>query len=315
MTKRSMMSLSAMAVLLMAGVAVAGDTPAPKPEAGADREVHRVVVRVGDEAGDDAGDELAWLEDEGDEFFFTGADDAAGGAGGPEVRREVIVHRMGPGGGQGGHGGPGMMMMHGGQGGPGAGGEQCGPGCTGEDCGAGMGAGHGKGKGMRMGPGGMGHGGMGMGMGGPGGPGMGRGMRHPGMMFAMLDLSDTQKEKMRDIHERAARTQIQARADMQIARMDMAKLMRADNPDQGAINAQIDKMAQIRAGMQKTRAAAMLEARAQLTPDQKKKMKEMHQNGPMMMHGGMGMGPGGMGHPGMGGGHAAPAAPAKPKVK
>lgn len=306
MTKRSMSSLTAIAVLLMAGVAVASDTPAPKPEAGADREVHRVVVQ----AGDDAADELAWLEDEGDEFFFTGDDDAAGGAGGPEVRREVIVHRMGPGGGAGGPGGPGMMMMHGGQGpqgGPGAGGEQCGPGCTHESCG--MGGGHG--QGMRMGPGGMGHGGMGgpgMGMRGPGGPGMGRGMRHPAMMFAMLDLSDAQKDKMRDIHERAARTQIQARADMQIARMDMAKLMRADNPDQGAINAQIDKMAQIRAGMQKTRAAAMLEARAQLTPDQRKKMKEMHANGPMMMHGGMG-------HPGMGGGHTAPQAPAKPKVK
>lgn len=306
MTKRSMMSLSAMAVLLMAGVAVAGDAPAPKPEASADREVHRVVVQD----GDDAGDELAWLEDEGDEFFFTGADDAAGGAGDREVRREVIVHRMGPGGGAGGAGGPGghgMMMFHGGQGpqgGPGAGGEQCGPGCTGEDCGAGMGAGHGKGHGgMR---------GMGMGMRGHGGPGMGRGMRHPGMMFAMLDLSDAQKEKMRDIHERAARTQIQARADMQIARMDMAKLMRADNPDQSAIYTQIDKMAQIRASMQKTRAAAMLEARAQLTPDQKKKMKEMRGKGPMMMHGGMGPG---MGHPGMGGGHAAPQAPAKPKVK
>lgn len=314
MTKRSMSSLTAIAVLLMAGVAVASDTPAPKPEAGADREVHRVVVQ----AGDDAADELAWLDDEGDEFFFTGDDDAAGGAGGPEVRREVIVHRMGPGGGAGGPGGHGMMMMHGGQS---AGGEQCGPGCTGEECGAGMGAGHGKGVGMRMGPGGMGHGGMGgpgMGMrmrgpGGPGGPGMGRGMRHPAMMFAMLDLSDAQKDKMRDIHERAARTQIQARADMQIARMDMATLMRADNPDQGAINAQIDKMAQIRAGMQKTRAAAMLEARAQLTPEQKKKMKEMHGKGPMMMHGGMG--PGGMGRPGMGGGHTAPQAPAKPKVK
>lgn len=279
MTKRSMSSLTAIAVLLMAGVALASDTPAPKPETNADREVHRVVVQ----AGDDAGDELAWLDDEGDEFFFTGDDDADGGAGDRDVRREVIVHRVGPGGGAGGAGGPGMMMFHGGQGPEGRAGGMGGPG-----------------MGMR------GH----RGMGGPGGPGMGRGMRHPGMMFAMLDLSDAQKAKMRDIHERAARTQIQTRADLQIARMDMAKLMRADNPDQSAINAQIDKMAQIRANMQKTRAGAMLEARAQLTPDQRKKMQAMHEQGPMMMHGGMGQG-----HPGMGGAHAAPAAPAKPKVK
>ncbi len=299
MTKRSLLSLSAMAALLVAGVALAADTPAPKPETAGDREVHRVVVRAD---ADDVGgefDELAWLEDDGDFFGFTGDDDAAGGA---DVRREVIVHRVGPGGagGPGGPGGPGMMMFHG-QGGPGAGGhggEQCGPGCTHENCGPGMGAGHG--KGMGMGPG-MGRG-MGRGM-GMGGPGMGRGMRHPGMMFAMLDLSDAQKARMRDIHERAARTQIQARADMQIAQMDMRKLMRAEKPDQAAINAQIDKMAQMRAGMQKTRVATMLEARAQLTPEQLKKMQAMHEKGPMMMHGGMG------------GAHAAPQAPAKPKVK
>ncbi|MBI5168284.1 MAG: Spy/CpxP family protein refolding chaperone [Candidatus Eisenbacteria bacterium] len=300
MTKRSMLSLSAMAALLVAGAAVAADTPAPKPEAPADREVHRVVIQTD---ADDVGgefDELAWLEDDGD--FFTGDDE---GAGGPEVRREVIVHRVGPGAGAGPHAGMGMGMGHGAGGPGGPGGEQCGPGCTHENCGPGMGAGHGKGMGMGPGMGIRGHG-------GPGGPGMGRGMRHPGMMFAMLDLSDAQKAKMRDIHERAARTQIQARADMQIAQMDMRKLMRADKPDQAAINAQIDKMAQMRASMQKTRVATMLEARAQLTPDQLKKMQEMREKGPMMMHGGMGAG---MGHGGMGGAHAAPPAPAKPRVK
>ncbi|MFN8588373.1 MAG: Spy/CpxP family protein refolding chaperone [Candidatus Eisenbacteria bacterium] len=154
-------------------------------------------------------------------------------------------------------------------------------------------------------------------MGMRGGPGMGRGAGHMAMMFGMLDLSDAQKAKMRDIHERQMRSNIQARADLQLARMDMAKLMRAENPDQAAINAQVDKMAKMRADVQKSRIATMLEARAQLTPEQRKKLDAMRANGPMGMHGGPGMGGPGMhmmhGQPGAQGGNAP--APTKPKAK
>lgn len=301
MTKRSMLSVLAMGALMVASAAMAADTPAPKPAAAGEPQVHRVVVRTGGESADFEGmDELSWLEDDGDEFFSFGAGDEGEGG----VQREVIVRRTGPGGG--------AMMFHGGGAGAGGGAACDDANCTGE-CGGhgGPGMHAGMGKGM-----GMGHPGMGQGMGR--GMGMGRGKGHPGMMFAMLDLSDAQKAKMRDIHENAARAQIQARADMQIARMDMRKLMRADRPDQGAINAQIDKMGQMRTAMQKTRVATMLEARAQLTPDQLKKMKALHENGPMGGHPGMGMG----GHPGMGmgprdgsGPHGPGAATPKPKGK
>lgn len=300
MTKRSMLSVLAMgammAAMTAASAAMAADTPAPKPAAAGEPQVHRVVVRTGGESADfEDMDELSWLEEDGDEVFSFGAGDEGEGG----VQREVIVRRMGAGGG--------AMMFHGGGAGAGGGAACDDANCAGE-CGGhgGPGMHPGMGKGM-----GMGHPGMGRGM------GMGRGKGHPGMMFAMLDLSDAQKAKMRDIHENAARAQIQARADMQIARMDMRKLMRADRPDQGAINAQIDKMGQMRTAMQKTRVATMLEARAQLTPDQLKKMKELREKGPMMGgHPGMGMG----GHPGMGmrdgtGPHGPGAATPKPKGK
>ena len=61
------------------------------------------------------------------------------------------------------------------------------------------------------------------------------------MRFAALDLSDQQRDKLRDIHEQAARKSVQRRADMQLARMDLQKLMRADTPSASAINTQIDK--------------------------------------------------------------------------
>lgn len=291
MTKRSMMSLAAMGTLLAAAAAVAADTPAPKPAPGDPREVRRVVVTTdGDEAGD-----FAWL-DEGDDLLFD-LDGDEGGSPGQPGERKVIVHRIGGGAGMG------MGMGHG------AGMGQCDDANCDGACGA-----HG-GPGMGMGPGGHGRGmamGMGHGMGmrrGKGGPGA-----HAAMMFGMLDLSDAQKAKMREIHEKQERAQIQSRADLQIARLDMRKLMQAENPDATAINAQVDRMAKLRSDMAKARIATMLEARMQLTAEQRKKFDTMRANGPM--------GPGGHGQmmmfhgqPGMPGHAGTPHAPAKPKAK
>ena len=162
----------------------------------------------------------------------------------------------------------GMRGDHGpgrGHGGPG------GPGC-GENCGMGHGGGRG-----------MGH--MGMGPGGAGGPG------HMAGLFAGLDLSDAQREKLRDLHQRQARKGVQARADLELARMDLHELMQADKPDGAAINAQIDKLARLQSEQRKAQVATLLEARSLLTPEQQKQLRERHLRGP-------GMGPRGPHHPG-----------------
>ena len=64
---------------------------------------------------------------------------------------------------------------------------------------------------------------------------------------------------------------VQAQADIRIATMDLQQLMRAETPDQAKIDAQIDRVAQLRAQMQKSRTATLLEVRAMLTPEQLKK--------------------------------------------
>lgn len=129
------------------------------------------------------------------------------------------------------------------------------------------GPGAGRGPGMGL------HGGMGR------GPGRGMGL-HRGMglgpgMFARLDLTDAQREKFADLHERQQRKAIQARADMQLARMDLHKLMQADAPSATAINAQIDKVSRLQSDMRKSQVATLLEARALLTPEQQKQLKAM----------------------------------------
>jgi Spy/CpxP family protein refolding chaperone len=128
---------------------------------------------------------------------------------------------------------------------------------------------------------------------GPGG--MGPGMRHGGgrmfnrrgamgmrLRLAQLDLTDAQRTKLRDLHESQARKAIQRRADMQLARMDLQKLMRADKPDVGAVNAQIDKIARMQAEGMKAAFETRIQARAVLTPEQLKKLQAPMD--PMMRH-------------------------------
>ncbi len=141
---------------------------------------------------------------------------------------------------------------------------------------------------------------MGMGMGSDFGRGMGQGMwmgRHmpgmhgvPGMRGAMrmrlahMDLTEVQREKLRALHEANTRRAIQRSADLRLARLDLHKLMRADKPDAGAVNAQIDRMTKLHADGMKAAFDTRMQARAVLTPEQ---WKQLHTPG---------AGPGGMRH-------------------
>lgn len=132
---------------------------------------------------------------------------------------------------------------------------------------------------MRYGPGGGRGRGMGMGL---GGHGMGMGPEF-GMRLHALDLTDQQKTKIEAVHERAQRKNIQSRADLQVAQLDLRKLLRAENPDRRAIESQIDRVSALQAGMQKANLGVMFETRALLTEAQKKQLQEMR--GQRMRHG------------------------------
>ena len=93
------------------------------------------------------------------------------------------------------------------------------------------------------------------------------------MRFASLDLTDQQRDKLRDIHEQAARKSVQRRADLQLARMDLRKLMRAETPSSSAINTQIDKLTRLQADGMKAHYEAFMQARAVLTPEQLKELR------------------------------------------
>lgn len=101
------------------------------------------------------------------------------------------------------------------------------------------------------------------------------GLRHHRMeMMERLDLSKEQREKIADLREKQERGAIHLRADLQTARLDLRRLTRAEKADRMAINRQIDRIAQMRADMEKARINMMLDVRGMLTPEQREHMRE-----------------------------------------
>lgn len=118
------------------------------------------------------------------------------------------------------------------------------------------------------------------------GPAEGPGMGRPGSMerrmefrrqrmerMGELDLSKEQQEKIADLREKQAYRAIRLRADLQSARLDLRRLMRAEKTDRLAINRQIDRLAQMRAEMAKARVGTMLDIRNLMSPEQRERAR------------------------------------------
>jgi Spy/CpxP family protein refolding chaperone len=97
--------------------------------------------------------------------------------------------------------------------------------------------------------------------------------------LAQLDLSQDQRDRIARVRDARGRDMVQKRADLQMARLDLRKLLRSEKPDQDAINAEIDRMAAIRADMQKSGVGARLEIRSILTDAQRAKLREPRSSG------------------------------------
>jgi Spy/CpxP family protein refolding chaperone len=86
-------------------------------------------------------------------------------------------------------------------------------------------------------------------------------------------LSDGQRKAMDDIYQQHRVTLVDLHATLEKAELAMEPMMRADQPDEGKILAQIDQVAQARAELEKANARMLLEIRRQLTPDQWKQIE------------------------------------------
>ena len=143
-------------------------------------------------------------------------------------------------------------------------------------------------------------------MGGDMGPGMHRedgGMRGGGfriappglwwknpMLVQQIGITPDQQKKMDDILQQSRLQLIDLKANVERQELLLHPMLDANPPDTAKVLAQIDKLAQARADLEKSNAKMLLGIRTVLTPDQWTKLQQQEHS----HHGMMGRGPDGM---------------------
>lgn len=96
---------------------------------------------------------------------------------------------------------------------------------------------------------------------------------------AALKLTDEQRKEMDGILYAHREKLIDLQANLEKADLAMQPLLNADQPNQAAIEAQIDKVVDARAALEKANADFLLDIRMKLTPDQWKQVKAFRAGG------------------------------------
>lgn len=93
-----------------------------------------------------------------------------------------------------------------------------------------------------------------------------------------LKLTDDQRKAMDEIFQQHREKLVDLHANVEKAEIAMEPLVKADQPNESAVLAQIDKVAQARAELEKANARFLFQLRAKLTPEQWKQVQEFRQN-------------------------------------
>jgi len=100
-----------------------------------------------------------------------------------------------------------------------------------------------------------------------------RGMPRYGQMDR-LNLSEDQRNQIEKLRTDFQKQQVPLQGKVQIAQIELRELMRAENPDKGAIEKKINELSQLRAQVGVARANQMLAIRKVLTPEQQKMIRD-----------------------------------------
>ena len=134
-----------------------------------------------------------------------------------------------------------------------------------------------------------------------GGHGMGSGMmcdcgmdgqmmeagQHMSKYLKGLNLDEQQKPLIGEIKSRMMKETIRRTAEMRIIQIELKDLLSQDPVDMTAVEAKVKQLEMLRTEMRLSHIRAIEEIKTKLTPEQRKKFREMIEAGPMME--GMGM--------------------------
>jgi Spy/CpxP family protein refolding chaperone len=90
-----------------------------------------------------------------------------------------------------------------------------------------------------------------------------------------LNLSQKQEKALQDLHFNAAKEMIQLRSQLQLARLDLKRMMAEDEADRNLILNQVDEISRIQAEMKKLQMEKQLAFRDILDRKQLAKLKEL----------------------------------------
>ncbi len=116
--------------------------------------------------------------------------------------------------------------------------------------------------------------------------------RHEAMM-AKLNLTDKQKEDLKNLRFETQKKQIELRSKLAESKLELAKLLDSDSPNQAAIEKQMKEVADNTLALRTNHLDAWFEANKQLTPEQQKIWRGMLRHVVQqraMQHGMMGRG-------------------------
>jgi Spy/CpxP family protein refolding chaperone len=99
-----------------------------------------------------------------------------------------------------------------------------------------------------------------------------------------VGVSDEQVQKIEQIFQDHRLKLIDVRASLEKEEVRLQPMIEADSPNDKQIMAQIDRVANARAELEKANAQMMLDIRHVLTLDQWKKLQSVQPHGPMPMH-------------------------------
>lgn len=102
-----------------------------------------------------------------------------------------------------------------------------------------------------------------------------------------LDLDEQQKTLVGEIKSRMMKEMIRRSADMRIAQIELKDLLRQDPVDMKAVEAKVKQLEMMKTEMHLSHIKAMEDIKTKLTPEQRKKLREMMEAGPMMEEMGM----------------------------
>jgi Spy/CpxP family protein refolding chaperone len=102
-----------------------------------------------------------------------------------------------------------------------------------------------------------------------------------------LNLDEQQKVFIGEIKSRMKKETIRRTADMRIAQIELKDLLTQEPVDMKAVEAKVKQLETMRTEMQLSHIKAMEECKTRLTPEQRKKLREMMEAGPMMEKMGM----------------------------